>query len=158
MKAIYPGTFNPITNGHADVVSRAAQLFDEVIVAVADSSGKNPVFSLDQRVGLAKSVLADFDNVTVMPFGNLLVDFAKANGAQALIRGLRAVSDFEYELQMAHMNRRLDHEIESLFLMPSEEHAFISSSLVREVAALGGDVKPLVHDTVAAALAEKYGT
>lgn len=157
MKAIYPGTFNPITNGHADVVSRAAKLFDEVIVAVADSSGKNPIFSLEQRVGLANAVLSHYKNVKVVPFKNLLVDFAKDQQAQVLIRGLRAVSDFEYELQMAHMNRRLNAKVESLFLMPSEEHAFISSSLVREIAALGGDVVNLVDLVVAEALNEKFG-
>jgi len=150
--AVYPGTFDPITHGHTDLVQRAARLFDRVIVAVAARSGKAPVFSLDERVGLVREVLAGIDNVQVLSFDTLLADFARAQGAAVIVRGLRAVSDFEYEFQLAGMNRQLAPELETLFLTPAEKYTFISSSLVREIAGLGGDVSAFVHDKVRAAL------
>lgn len=150
--AIYPGTFDPITNGHIDLVQRAAKLFDSVIVAIAASSKKNPKFSLDERIELAQKVLVDCPNVTVKGFNVLLIDFAHQQNASVLIRGLRAVSDFEYEFQLASMNRSLAPDLESVFLMPADEYSFISSSLVKEVAALGGDVSKFVHPIVYKAL------
>ncbi len=153
--ALYPGTFDPITNGHIDLVQRASKLFDQVIVAIASSSKKNPRFTLSERIDLAEKVLSDCPNVTVKGFGILLVDFAKQQNANILIRGLRAISDFEYEFQLASMNRNLAPEIESLFLMPADEYSFISSSLVKEVAALGGDVSNFVHPLVYEALKSK---
>lgn len=150
--ALYPGTFDPITNGHIDLVQRAAKLFDNVIVAIASNSKKNPRFSLEERVRLAEEVLADCPNVTVKGFDILLIDFAHQQNASILIRGLRAVSDFEYEFQLASMNRNLAPDIESVFLMPADEYSFISSSLVKEVALLGGDVSKFVHPLVNDAL------
>jgi len=150
--ALYPGTFDPITNGHIDIVQRAAKLFDQVIVAIASNSKKKPRFSLEERITLAEEVLSDCPNVTVKGFEILLVDFAKQENASVLMRGLRAVSDFEYEFQLASMNRNLAPEIESVFLMPADEYSFISSSLVKEVAALGGDVTKFVHPLVNDAL------
>ena len=153
--AVYPGTFDPITNGHSDLVQRAARIFDRVILAVAtgDQSGaKKAVFSADERVSLANDVLADMANVEVIQFDGLLVDFVKNQNAQVILRGLRAVSDFEYEFQLASMNRHLNEKIETLFLTPAEQYSYISSSLVREIAALGGDVSPFVHEQVATAL------
>lgn len=150
--AIYPGTFDPITNGHIDLVQRAAKMFDSIIVAIASSSKKNPKFSLEKRIELAEQVLADCPNVTVQGFDILLIDFARQQKATVLIRGLRAVSDFEYEFQLASMNRHLAPDLESVFLMPADEHSFISSSLVKEVAALGGDVSNFVHPIVFKAL------
>lgn len=152
---IYPGTFDPLTNGHADLVERAARLFDHVVVAVAAHTSKKTLFSLDERVGLANTVLGAFPNVEVVGFQGLLADFARQRKASALLRGLRAVSDFEYEFQLANMNRRLAPEIESLFLTPSEHLSFISSTLVREIALLGGDVSAFVHPVVAAALKQQ---
>ena len=153
--ALYPGTFDPITNGHIDLVKRAANLFDEVIVAIASSQKKQPRFTLEERIELSQKVLADCPNVTVKGFNILLVDFAKQQNASVLIRGLRAISDFEYEFQLASMNRNLAPNIESLFLMPADEYSFISSSLVKEVAALGGDVSDFVHPLVDVALKSK---
>lgn len=150
--AIYPGTFDPITNGHLDLVRRAARLFDGVMVGVALHSGKSPFFSLEERVSLAKEALQRLSNVGVVGFDGLLVEFARQQGAQAVVRGLRAVSDFEFEFQLAAMNRKLAPELESLFLTPAEEYAFISSSLVREVAQLGGDVSAFVPPVVQTAL------
>ncbi len=150
--ALYPGTFDPITNGHIDLVKRAANLFDEVVVAIAYSHRKQPRFNLEERIELAEKVLADCPNVTVKGFGILLVDFAKEQNATVLIRGLRAISDFEYEFQLASMNRTLAPDIESLFLMPADEYSFISSSLVKEVASLGGDISNFVHPLVNEAL------
>jgi pantetheine-phosphate adenylyltransferase len=150
--AVYPGTFDPITNGHADLVQRAARLFDRLIVAVAAHTTKSTAFSLEQRVALAQSVLASIDNVEVRGFDGLLANFVQRCGAQVILRGLRAVSDFEYEFQLASMNRRLAPQVETLFLTPAEQHAFISSSLVREIAALGGDVSEFVHRDVRDAL------
>ena len=154
-KALYPGTFDPITNGHIDLVQRAANLFDEVIVSIASSQRKKPRFSLEERIELAEKVLADCPNVTVKGFDILLVDFAKQQNATVLIRGLRAISDFEYEFQLASMNRNLAPNIESLFLMPADEYSFISSSLVKEVSSLGGDITGLVHPLVDQALRSK---
>ncbi|MCK5663749.1 MAG: pantetheine-phosphate adenylyltransferase [Thiotrichaceae bacterium] len=150
--AIYPGTFDPITNGHIDLVQRATKMFDSIIVAIASSSKKNPKFSLEKRIELAEQVLADCPNVTVLGFDILLIDFARQQKATVLIRGLRAVSDFEYEFQLASMNRHLAPDLESVFLMPADEHSFISSSLVKEVAALGGDVSTFVPSIVFKAL------
>lgn len=150
--AIYPGTFDPITNGHIDLVVRASKLFDRVIVVVAINPGKTPTFSLDQRVSLANQTLADLSNVDVCGFDGLLVDVAKQKGANVIIRGLRAVSDFEHEFQLAGMNRRMQPDIETLFLTPAEQFTYISSSLVREIAALGGDVSEFVAPCVKDAL------
>lgn len=150
--AIYPGTFDPITHGHTDIVKRAAQLFEPVIVAVAANPKKIATFTLEQRVELAQIVLKDFNNVIVQGFESLLVDFAKQHQAQVIIRGLRAVSDFEYEFQLANMNRTLNSEIETLFLTPISQYTYISSSLIKEIAALGGLVNDFVHPAVSAAL------
>ncbi len=155
--AIYPGTFDPITNGHSDIIERAARLFDRVVVAVAANPGKSPVFGLAERVKLAGQVLQDLPNVEVQEFNTLLVDFTRECGASVILRGLRAVSDFEYEFQLAGMNRRLAPDVETVFLTPAEQFTFISSSLVKEVSALGGDVKDFVHPVVAAALSQKIG-
>ena len=155
--AVYPGSFDPITNGHSDLVQRATRLFDRVIVAVAANPGKGAAFSLDERLRMAREVLAGMENVEVQGFDSLLVEFARDNGAQVIVRGLRAVSDFEYEFQLAGMNRRLAADVETLFLTPAEQYAYISASLVREIAGLGGDVSAFVHDSVRAALAERMG-
>jgi len=149
---LYPGTFDPITNGHGDLVARAAPLFDKVIVAVARSSGKTPRFELDERVALARATLAEVANVEVRGFDTLLARFVTECGAGVILRGLRAVSDFEYEFQLASMNRHLIPQAETLFLTPAEEWSFISSSLVREIASLGGDVSNFVHPAVQKAL------
>lgn len=148
LKVVYPGTFDPMTLGHEDLVRRAAGLFSEVIVAVAKNPGKRPFFDLDERVELASSVLADCSNVKVMGFSGLLMQFVQEQNARMVIRGLRAASDFEYEFQLAGMNRKLFPQVESVFLTPSEQYMFISSSLVREVAMLGGDVTEFVSPLV----------
>jgi pantetheine-phosphate adenylyltransferase len=150
--AVYPGTFDPITNGHSDLVARAARLFDYVIVAVAANPKKTPLFPLEQRVELAQQALVGVGNVEVCGFSSLLADYVRERGAQVILRGLRAVSDFEYEFQLAGMNRRLVPEVETLFLTPAEQYSYISSSLVREVAELGGDIAEFVHPAVKAAL------
>ena len=155
--AVYPGTFDPITNGHYDLLERATRLFGRVIVAVAENAGKNPAFSVRQRVSLISQVAGHLERVEVLAFSNLLVEFARSRGSQVIVRGLRAVSDFEYEIQLAGLNRRLAPDVETLFLTPAEQHAFISSSLVREIAALGGDVSGFVHPAVEAALRERFG-
>lgn len=142
--AIYPGTFDPLTCGHEDLVRRAACLFDEVVLAIAESPNKVPLFSLQERVAMAEAVLAPVKNVRVVGFNGLLMDFVHAQNAKVLIRGLRAVSDFEYEFQMAGMNRRLYPEIETVFLTPGERHMFVSATMVREIARLGGDVSSFV--------------
>jgi pantetheine-phosphate adenylyltransferase len=149
---VYPGTFDPVTNGHTDLVERASRLFDRVLVAVAASSEKHTFFPLDTRVSLARDVLAHIGNVEVCSFDNLLVDFMRQRDAHVILRGLRAVSDFEYEFQLASMNRNLAPDIETMFLTPAEQYTYISSSLVREIASLGGDVTPFVHSKVVAAL------
>ena len=153
---IYPGTFDPITNGHVDLTERASRLFDKVVVAIAHSEKKTPLFNLEQRVALCEVSLAHLDNVEVVGFSNLLTDFAKSMGARCVLRGLRAVADFEYEFQLANMNRAIYPEFESIFLTPSEHLSFISSSLVWEIAALNGDITPFVPEPVAAALKERF--
>jgi pantetheine-phosphate adenylyltransferase len=153
--AIYPGTFDPITRGHIDLVERASKLFDKVIVAVAINPGKQPVFSLEERVGLVKETLKDINNVEACGFEGLLIDIAKQKNASVIVRGLRAVSDFEHEFQLAGMNRKMDANIETLFLTPAEQFTYISSSLVREIARLGGDVTEFVAPVVAQALHTK---
>lgn len=150
--AIYPGTFDPITNGHSDLVQRACRLFDRVIVAVAANPKKTPLFNLEERVALARTALDGLENVEIRGFDSLLADFAHECGATVILRGLRAVSDFEYEFQLAGMNRRLAPGVETIFLTPAEKYTFISSSLVKEVAALGGDVADFVNTQVKAAL------
>ncbi len=152
IKAIYPGTFDPVTNGHTDLIVRASKLFSEVIIGVAASPSKKPRFNLEKRVAMLEQVTQDLTNVTVVGFTGLLVDFAKQHQAKVLIRGLRAVSDFEYEFQLANMNRRLSPELESVFLTPAEENSFISSTLVKEVALHQGDVSQFVHPIVKSAL------
>ena len=154
--AVYPGTFDPITLGHEDIVRRAANLFDEVIVAVAGSTNKSTLFSLDERVALAKEAF-DTPNIKVVGFDGLLMQFVQDQGAQMVIRGLRAASDFEYEFQLAGMNRKLYPKLETLFLTPSEQYMFVSSSLVREVANLGGNVNQFVSPNVEAAIKRKIG-
>ena len=149
--AIYPGTFDPLTCGHEDLVRRAAGLFDEVVLAIAESPSKSPVFSLQARIDMAKAALSAFDNVRVVGFSGLLMDFVHAQKAKVLIRGLRAVSDFEYEFQMAGMNRRLYPEVETVFLTPGERHMFVSATMVREIARLGGDVSSFVSPYINAA-------
>ena len=153
---IYPGTFDPITNGHVDLTERAAKLFDRVVVAIAYSEKKTPLFSLEQRVELCKVSLSHLDNVEVTGFSNLLTDFAQSQGARCVLRGLRAVADFEYEYQLANMNRAIYPEFESIFLTPSEHLSYISSSLLREIAALNGDISPYVPQPVATALQERF--
>ena len=153
--AIYPGTFDPITNGHTDLIERASKLFQVVIVGVANNPSKRPLLTLDERVALAQEVTSHLDNVSVVGFSGLLVDFAAAHQASVLIRGLRAVSDFEYEFQMANINRRLSKDLESVFLTPSEDTSFISSTLVREVAIHGGDVSQFCADVVQQRILEK---
>ncbi len=156
--AIYPGTFDPITNGHADLVERGARMFDRLIVSVAANPNKQPLFSLEERVELAREALAHLPKVEIRGFDILLVNYAKGIGAHVILRGLRAVSDFEFEFQLASMNRRLDPQVESIFLTPAEQYSFISSSLVREVARLGGNIAPFVHPRVEAALAAKFAS
>jgi pantetheine-phosphate adenylyltransferase len=153
---LYPGTFDPITNGHLNLVERASRLFDHVIVAVAESTGKKPLFDFEQRIELVKKVVADNKNVEVCGFSGLLVDLAKKKNANVLLRGLRAVSDFEYEFQLANMNRHLSPDLESLFLTPSEKYSYISSTLVREVASMGGDVSEFVPRQVLNALETNF--
>ncbi|MDR3478022.1 MAG: pantetheine-phosphate adenylyltransferase [Gammaproteobacteria bacterium] len=155
--AIYPGTFDPITNGHIDLVERASRIFDRVIVSVAVNANKKPLFDLEERVSLAKQVLANHNNVEVLGFESLLTDFAREHGANIILRGLRAVSDFDYEFQLAGMNRYLAPTVESMFLMPSESYTYISSRLVREISTLGGDVTKFVPEVVALALHKKLG-
>jgi pantetheine-phosphate adenylyltransferase len=156
ISAIYPGTFDPITNGHIDLITRATRIFDRVIVAVAESKNKATLFSMEERVDLARRALQELGKVEVLGFNNLLVDCAKINGATVILRGLRAVSDFEFEFQLAGMNRHLSPDLETMFLTPSEKYAFISSSVIREIAKLGGDVSSFVPDSVRESLAGKY--
>ena len=155
-RAIYPGSFDPVTNGHVDVVERARKLFDEVIVAVAHNDEKQPLFSLDERLDLLKQTVGKIDNVRIAQFDGLLIEFAVKEKAAALIRGLRAVSDFEFEFQMALMNRKLEAAVETIFLMPKEDYTYLSSRLVKEIARLGGDVSKFVPSIVAAALGRKF--
>ena len=153
---VYPGTFDPVTHGHTDLVTRAARVFDRVIVAIAESPHKQPAFSLDERIRLARSALSGVDNVEVVGFDKLLAEFMRDLDARVILRGLRAVSDFEYEFQLASMNRHLMADVETLFLTPDEKYSFISSSLVKEIARLGGDVSEFVGAEVQAALRERY--
>jgi pantetheine-phosphate adenylyltransferase len=155
IKAVYPGTFDPLTRGHEDLVRRAATLFDKLVLAIADSKAKRPYFTLEERIAMAKEVLGDMKNVEIVGFSSLLTEFVKKQGARVVLRGLRAVSDFEYEFQLAGMNRNLYPEMETMFLTPSEQHMFISATLVREIAALGGDVSEFVHPLVAKKLKAK---
>lgn len=157
-RVLYPGTFDPITNGHQDLVRRAARLFDGVLVAVAADTFKAPLFPLEERVDLARRVLADLPGVRVEGFHGLTIDCARRLGIPLILRGLRAVSDFEFEFQLASMNRRLSPDLESVFLTPDEAYSFVSSSLVREVARLGGDVSPFVHPLVAEALRRRFAS
>ena len=154
---MYPGTFDPVTRGHEDLVRRATKLFDEVVVAIATNPDKTPLFSLEERVALASDVLKDLPGVSVTGYEGLTVDFARERGLSTIIRGLRAVSDFEYEFQLATMNRHLADQVETVFLTPTENYTFVSSSLVREIARLGGDVSPFVHPRVAEGLTTKFG-
>ncbi len=153
--ALYPGTFDPMTRGHEDLVRRAAQLFETVIVGIAESQAKRPLFTLDERIEVAKEVLADIPNVEIRGFNTLLMNFVHDCGARVILRGLRAASDFEYEFQMAGMNRSLYPEVETVFLTPGEQYMFISATMVREIARLGGDVSKFVHPGVARRLASK---
>lgn len=148
VKAIYPGTFDPLTRGHEDLFRRASLLYDEVTIAVADSRSKRPLFTLDERLQIAREALAPYPNVKVEAFRGLLVHFVKDHGAKVILRGLRAVSDFEFEFQLANMSRHLTPEIESVFMTPQEQYTFISSTLVREIAVLGGNVSEFVHPIV----------
>jgi pantetheine-phosphate adenylyltransferase len=157
IRAVYPGTFDPITRGHEDLVARASRLFGEVTVGVAHSQAKRPFFTLQERISLAKEVLAPYPNVKVYGFAGLLSEFVKEHGGDVILRGLRAVSDFEYEFQMAGMNRRLNPGVETLFLTPSDKYLFISATIVREIAVLGGDVSEFVHPITAEWLKHKVG-
>ena len=154
-KILYPGTFDPITNGHVDLVTRATKLFDEVVIAVASGHHKKPLFNFEERVALVETVFADLPQVSVVGFEGLLVDFMRERNATAVLRGLRAMSDFEYEFQLANMNRELDENFEAVFLTPSQNYSFISSTMIREIAKLGGDVTKFVPPCVAAAFTTK---
>lgn len=156
--AIYPGTFDPITNGHADIAERAAGMFDKVIIAIANSESKKTLFSIDERVELARHVLSEIKSIEVVSFNSLVTDLAKEKKAKVIIRGIRAVSDFDYEFQMAGMNRQLLSDIETVFLTPAEKLSFISSSLVREISSFNGDVSQFVHTSVVSALKQKKAT
>jgi pantetheine-phosphate adenylyltransferase len=153
--AIYPGSFDPLTNGHLDVIQRAAKLFDRVIVAVAENEGKQPLFTLAERVALVKNAVAKLKNVQTDSFDGLLVEYVASKNAQAIVRGLRAVSDFEFEFQLALMNRKLDENIETIFMMPKDTYTFLSSRIVKEIARLGGDVRAFVPPNVQVALKKK---
>ena len=155
-RAMYPGTFDPFTNGHHDLVRRASGIFDKVVVAIAANPGKAPLFPLEKRIELAQVVLADVPNVEVLGYSGLTVEFASKNGLNVMMRGLRAVSDFEFEFQLATMSRHLTDKVETVFLTPTERFNFISSTLIREIASLGGDVREFVHPAVAAALKQRF--
>jgi pantetheine-phosphate adenylyltransferase len=156
-RAVYPGTFDPITRGHEDLVRRASSLFDEMIVAVADSRGKRPFFDVEERVEMAREALAGYPNVRIEGFSGLLMEFLRKHDAKIILRGLRAVSDFEYEFQMAGMNRKLYPDVETLFLTPAEQYMFISATMVREIASFGGDVSPFVNPTVIPRMKSRLG-
>jgi pantetheine-phosphate adenylyltransferase len=155
---IYPGSFDPLTNGHLDVIQRAEKLFDKVIVAVAKNDSKDPMFTMDERCQLASESLAEMDRVSVDRFEGLLVDYAVEQGAQAIIRGLRAISDFEFEFQLALMNRHLDSSIETIFMMPKDKYTFLSSRMVKEVSRLGGDIKEFVPKPIYRTMLERHGS
>ena len=154
---IYPGSFDPLTNGHLDIVHRAARLFDKVIVAVAKNESKSPLFDMKERLALVRQSIADLSNVEVDSFDGLLVEYVEARGGQAVIRGLRAVSDFEFEFQLALMNRKLNERVETIFMMPKDTYTFLSSRIVKEIARLGGDVQAFVPLSVVKALRKKFG-
>lgn len=154
--AIYPGTFDPITNGHLDIIRRAVKIFDTVIVAVAHNEGKKPLFGIEERVSMVREAVRDIPGVEVDTFHSLIIEYCQKKKAVALIRGLRAVSDFEYEFQMALMNRKLDKDVESVFLMPKEKYSYLSSSLIKEIAAFGGDISCMVPETVHHRLTRKF--
>ena len=156
-KAIYPGTFDPMTKGHVDLIERACQLFDEIVIAIAASEAKNPLFTLDERIQIAEKIFEGNDKVKVIGFSGLLVNLAKDNDAKILIRGLRVVADFEYEFQLANMNRAMMPELESVFLTPKEQYSYISSSLVKEICKMGGDVSKFVDPISLSELKRKYG-
>ena len=156
-RAIYPGTFDPMTKGHVDLIERACKLFDEIVIAIAASEAKNPLFTLDERIQIAEKIFASNDKVKVVGFSGLLVDLAKDNDAKILIRGLRVVADFEYEFQLANMNRAMMPELESVFLTPKEQYSYISSSLVKEICKMGGDVSEFVDPISLSELKRKYG-
>ena len=154
---IYPGSFDPLTNGHLDIVQRAARLFDRVIVAIASNESKHPLFSLEERIELARASLSSMGNVEVDSFAGLLIEYVARRKGHAVIRGLRAVSDFEFEFQLALMNRKLDERVETIFMMPKDTYTFLSSRIVKEIARLGGDVRPFVPDCVERALKQHHG-
>jgi pantetheine-phosphate adenylyltransferase len=156
-KAIYPGTFDPITKGHIDLAERASKLFDEVVIAIAASPSKQPLFDVDERLEMAQISLSHIDNISVAGFDGLLIEFVRTAQAQVVLRGLRAVSDFEYEFQLAAMNRRLDSTVETMFLTPSENYTFLSASMVKEIASLGGDVSQFLHPQVNKRLTDRLG-
>jgi pantetheine-phosphate adenylyltransferase len=156
-RAIYPGSFDPVTNGHLDIIERARKLFDEIVVAVANNDEKQPFFTLEERLDLLRTTVGKIDNVRIAQLDGLLVEFAVAEKAAAVIRGLRAVSDFEFEFQMALMNRKLETAVETIFLMPTEEYTYLSSRIIKEIARLGGNVSGFVPASVAAALRKKFG-
>ena len=155
-RAVYPGSFDPVTNGHLDIIERASRLFDEVIVAVAYNDEKNPLFSSSKRIELVSGVIEGMPNVRVADFHGLLIDYAHSQKATAIVRGLRAISDFEFEFQMALMNRKLNHEVETVFMMPREEYTYLSSRIVKEIARLGGNVGAFVPNSIAVALKERF--
>jgi len=154
--AVYPGTFDPITNGHLDLMKRCLRLFDKVIIAVAHNPRKKPLFPLEERVGFIIEAADGWENITVEPFNNLLIEFVRDHKAQVIVKGLRAVSDFEYELQLSSMNRKLDNNIETVFMMPSDEHSFLSSRMIKEIASLGGDIGEMVPETVVRGLKRMF--
>ncbi|WP_041723784.1 pantetheine-phosphate adenylyltransferase [Calditerrivibrio nitroreducens] len=158
MKALYPGTFDPMTNGHLDIIERGSKMFKHLVVAIAENKRKKPLFSIEDRVEMAKESLKSLENVSVVPFSNLLIHFMKENNINIILRGLRAVSDFEFELQLALMNRKMYPECETVFLMPSSKYIFLSSSMIREIASLGGDVSCFVPYPVYLKIKEKFKT
>jgi len=155
-KALYPGTFDPITNGHFDIIQRSLEIFDHVIVGVAHNQRKSPLFNVDERIGMLREVTCEFDGIEIAHFDGLVIDFARQHGADVILRGLRAVSDFEYELQMALTNRKLADDIETVFLMPSAQYSFLSSSVVKEIARMGGDIACFVPEFVEQQLLKKF--
>lgn len=156
VRAMYPGTFDPITNGHIDLIRRASGMFDEIVVAIADNPKKKPLFTQSERVAMASEILSDLNNVKVLGYDNLTIHFAKEQNLNVIVRGIRAVSDYEFEFQLASMNRQLDENIETLFMTPADEYSYLSSSMVREIAAYGGDVSQFVHEKVAMAIKERF--
>ena len=156
IRAMYPGTFDPITNGHIDLIRRASGMFDEVVVAVADNPKKKPLFNQDERVSMAQDILKELKNVRIVGYSNLTIHFAKEENLNVIIRGIRAVSDYEFEFQLASMNRQLNENIETLFMTPADEYSYLSSSMVREIAAYQGDVSQFVHPKVNAAIKQRF--